>query len=189
MARRVDLRRLTASVLALGAVLALAACGNKPELQTEADTEGTYLNVGPLTYQVQISRQLNPRDTEDQTYLQGIVPSEAKLDTGQTWFGVFVLALNEGDKDQFAASNFAIEDTQDHVYRPIPQSPRNPFTYHARVIPAGERIPKVDSVASEGVIAGSLLLFKLPRTTLDNRPLEFVVTDQLHHSGRVKLDV
>ena len=178
-----------ALVLLLAATALLAGCGNKKKTETEGKNEGVYLDVGPLIYQVQISRQLNPRDTEDQTYLQGIVPSEAKLDTGQTWFGVFVLALNEGDKDQFAASNFAIEDTQDHVYRPIPQSPRNPFTYHARVIPAGERIPKVDSVASEGVIAGSLLLFKLPRTTLDNRPLEFVVTDQLHHSGRVKLDV
>jgi len=189
MPRRVYLRRLTATLFALAAVLALAACGNKPELQTEGDTEGTYLNVGPLTYQVQISRQLNPRDTEDQTYLQDIVPSQARLDTGQTWFGVFLLTLNESDQNQFAASNFAIEDTQDHIYRPIPQSPRNPFTYHPRIIPAGARMPKVDSVASEGVIGGSLLLFKLPTTTLDNRPLEFVVTDQRHHMGRVKLDV
>ena len=189
MPRRVFLRRLTASLLALAAVLALTACGNKPKLQTEGDTEGTYLNVGPLTYQVQISRQLNPRDTEDQTYLQDIVPSQAKLDTGQTWFGVFVLTLNESDQNQLSASNFAIEDTQDHIYRPIPQSPRNPFTYHAGIVPAGASIPKLDSVASEGVIGGSLLLFKLPLTTLDNRPLEFTVTDRLHHSGRVKLDV
>jgi hypothetical protein len=182
-------RRLVAAALALAAAFAIAACGNKPQIVTEGETEGSYLNVGPMVYQVQISRQLNPRDTEDQTYLQGIVPSEAKLDTGETWFGIFVLVLNESDQDQFAASNFTIEDTQDHIYRPIPQSPRNPFTYHARIVPAGERIPKVDSVASEGVIGGSLLLFKMPLTTLDNRPLEFVVTDQLHHSGRVKLDV
>jgi hypothetical protein len=181
--------KLAVSLLALAAVLALAACGNKPKITTKGETEGSYLNVGPLAYQVQISRQLDPSDTEDMTYLQGIPPALSRLRTGETWFGVFILALNETDHNQFAASNFVITDTQDHVYRPIPQSPRNPFTYHARIIPAGGRIPKLDSVASEGVIGGSLVLFKLPVTTLDNRPLELTITDQLKHAGRVKLDV
>ena len=182
-------RRLAVAVLALAAVLALSACGNKPKITTEGETEGSYLNVGPMVYQVQISRQLNPSDTEDMSYLEGIPPALSRLPTGQTWFGIFILARNETDNDQFAASNFVIEDTQDHVYHPIPQSPRNPFTYHAGVVPAGKSIPKIDSVAQQGVIGGSLVLFKLPLTTLDNRPLELVVTDQLNHTGRVKLDV
>ena len=33
------------------------------------------------------------------------------------------------------------------------------------------------------------VLFKLPVSALDNRPLEFVVTDQLQNKGRVSLDV
>ena len=75
-------RKLPLALLAVAAVLVLAACGNKPKISTVGDTEGTYLNVGPLTYQVQISRQLNPNDIEDQTYLQGIRPFQAKLGQG-----------------------------------------------------------------------------------------------------------
>ena len=44
-------------------------------------------------------------------------------------------------------------------------------------------------MASEGVIQGSLVLFKLPVAALDNRPLELAVTDQLQNKGRVSLDV
>jgi hypothetical protein len=182
-------RRLTAAVLLLGAVLALAACGNKPEVRTTGETEGTYLNVGPLSYQVQISRQLNPQDTEDRSYLQGVPPVLAGLRRGQTWFGVFIRVANETSDNHIAADNFAIEDTQDNVFKPTPQATANPFVYGGGVIPAGDVLPKSNTVASEGVIQGSLVLFKLPLTALDNRPLEFVVTDQLDNSGRVKLDV
>jgi len=56
-------------------------------------------------------------------------------------------------------------------------------------VPPNGLIPTVNSVASEGVIQGSLVLFKLPLSALDNRPLEFVVTDQLQNKGRVSLDV
>jgi hypothetical protein len=188
MPRRM-LRKTTAAALILVGALALSACGNKPETRTEGETEGTYLNVGPLTYQVQISRQLNPSDLEDATYLQGIPPALRRLRPHQTWFGVFIQVVNEGSRAQLPASNFEIEDTEDKVYRPIPQSPQNPFTYHAQLLPPKDVIPHINSVAGEGVIQGSLVLFKLDLTTLDNRPLEFVVADPIGGRGRVKLDV
>jgi hypothetical protein len=183
------MRKPLALLLLVLAAVALSACGNKPETRTEGETEGTYLNVGPLTYQVQISRQLNPSDLEDRTYLQGIPPLQRRLGPHQTWFGVFVQVFNETDNAHPTASNFAIEDTQDEVFTPVPQSPANAFTYHSRLLPGGDIIPHSNSVAGEGVIQGSLILFKLNLTTLDNRPLEFVVTDPLDNSGRVKLDV
>jgi hypothetical protein len=182
-------RRLALALLALAAVLALTACGNKPKIRTEGSTEGTYLNVGPLTYQVQISRQLNPNDTEDRTYLQGVPPAQSRLPTGQTWFGVFIRVANDTKRPHPAATDFAIQDTQDDIYHPIRQAPQNAFTYQGGMVPPNGLIPAVDSVASEGVIQGSLLLFKLPLSALDNRPLEFIVTDQFRHHGRVSLDV
>jgi hypothetical protein len=182
-------RSLVAAALVLAAALALAACGNKPETRTEGATEGIYLNVGPLVYQVQISRQLNPRDIEDSTYLQGLRPAQQVLTNRQTWFGVFIRVANETNRPHPSAGRFAIVDTQDDVYSPVPQAPANHFTYQPRVLAGGQVLPQPNSVAGEGVIQGSLLLFKLPLTTLDNRPLDFIVTDPLGNRGRVRLDV
>jgi hypothetical protein len=181
-------RKLALALLAVAAVLALAACGNKEKVTTSGDTEGSYLDVGPLTYQIQISRQLNPKDPEDRTYLEGTPPALAKLPTGQTWFGVFIRVSNEGGGTHPATRNFAITDTQNRVYRPIPQVPGNPFTYRAGPVAAGGLIPQPDTVASQGVIQGTLVLFRLPLATLDNRPLELVVS-QGRKSARVTLDV
>ena len=183
------MRKPLALLLLATAVVALSACGNKPQIRTEGETEGTYLNVGPLTYQVQISRQLNPNDLEDRTYLEGIPPLQRRLGPHQTWFGVFVQVVNETKNAHPTASTFSIEDTQDNVYAPIPQSPSNPFAYQPLLLPAGDIIPALNSIAGEGVIQGKLILFKVDLPTLDNRPIEFSVTDSLDNSGRVKLDV
>ena len=182
-------RKLPLALLALAAVVVLAACGNKPKISTTGDTEGTYLNVGPLTYQVQISRQLNPYDIEDETYLQGVRPFQAKLQKGQTWFGIFIRVANETKQAHPAANDFVITDTQDDTYFPVPQSALNHFTYQGGIVPPNTLLPPTNSVASEGVIQGSLVLFKLPLSALDNRPLELVVTDQLQNKGKVSLDV
>jgi hypothetical protein len=182
-------RRLSVALLVLAAAAGLAACGNKPQIRTTGETEGTYLNLGPLVYQVQLSRQLNPKDIEDQTYLQGVAPAQAALTNQQTWFGVFIRVANETDKSQLAAANFSITDTQDDVYTPVPQAAANPFTYQPKMLPGGQILPDPNSVAGEGVIQGSLVLFKLPLTALDNRPLELAVRDSLGNTGRVKLDV
>src|SRR3954452_20111439 len=125
-------RRLAVLLLVATAAVVVSACGNKPEIRTEGETEGTYLNVGPLVYQVQISRQLNPGDLEDRTYLEGIPPLQRQLRRGQTWFGVFIQVINETSKAHPSASQFAIEDTTDHVALPVRQSPSNPFTYQPR---------------------------------------------------------
>ena len=58
-------------LLALVAAL-FAGCGNKGEEVSEAETEGIYLTVAGLTYQVQMSRFLNPGDVEDAQYLMGL---------------------------------------------------------------------------------------------------------------------
>ena len=52
--------------------LALGACGHKEAHPHFADNEGVYVDAGPLTYQVQLSRELNPSNIEDQRYLSGL---------------------------------------------------------------------------------------------------------------------
>ena len=58
--------KLTLLAPALLAAVALAACGDSHTKVTtgtyagESGKNAPYLNVGPLVYQVQVSRQLNP---------------------------------------------------------------------------------------------------------------------------------
>ena len=52
---------------------AFAGCGIDDYIH-EAETEGVYVDVGNLVYQVQLSRFLNPDDVEDREYLMGLPP-------------------------------------------------------------------------------------------------------------------
>ena len=71
------LRKLPLLALVLLAALALGACGDSHTKVTtgtyagESGANAPYLDVGPLVYEVQLSRQLNPYDVEDAAYLQG----------------------------------------------------------------------------------------------------------------------
>ena len=167
--------RLTAILAALCAVAA-AGCGNKLETVTQGETEGIYLDVGDLKYQIQISRYINAADVEDRAYLKGLPASTAQPAGDETWFGVFMRVQNETEETLPPASRFEIHDTQENVYRPIPLDTNvNVFAYKADPIPPKSLIPAPDSAAAEGVIQGSLLLFKVKNESLQNRPLEFVI--------------
>src|SRR5437764_811720 len=76
--------RPLALLAAASAALALGACGNKVAVVKEGKTEGTYLNVGDLQYQVQISRALNPADVEDRDYLVGLPAAARGLKANET---------------------------------------------------------------------------------------------------------
>jgi hypothetical protein len=62
-------RRTLTLLLVVLAALAVGACGNKESRTLHGDTEGEYIDVGPMKYQVQISRLLNPTYPEDRGYL------------------------------------------------------------------------------------------------------------------------
>lgn len=169
------LRALLLAAACVAVVAGLTACGNKHAVITEAETEGPYLNVGSLKYQVQVSRQLNPADVDDRTYLRGISPAETDLRQDETWFAVFVRAVNETGSPQPAAEEFEIEDTQGETFEPVPVED-NPFAYQpAEVAPHGT-LPTEGSIAEEAPIGGTMLLFKLTLNSLANRPLELRIT-------------
>lgn len=169
-------RRRTVFALLLIA-FAVGGCANKEAVVHEARTEGIYLDVGELDYQVQISRQLNPAIVPDDSYVKGIPDHLAELDDDETWFVVFVRVQNQTKEAHPAAEDFEIIDTQEKVYRPIAiDTEANPFQYKPRVVPPGDLIPKPDSVAATNSAQGAMLLFKLTLESLGNRPLEFKIT-------------
>ena len=162
-------------LLALGAasVLALAGCGNKTAIVTSAKTEGIYIDVGELKYQVQLSRIINPNDIEDRAYLAGLPAGTPPPKGDEAWFGVWMRVQNTtDDKTLTAAQQFEIVDTQEHRFTPITLT-NNEFAYQAQALAPQTIVPSSNSPAGEGVIQGSLILFKVTTESLANRPLEF----------------
>ncbi len=173
-------------VLALFAVLAALALGACGESHTRVTTgtyaggggkNAPYLDVGPLVYQVQISRQLNPYNTEDSSYLLGLTPAQRRLNPGEEWFGVFMQVYNESTVPHPAATDFTVADTQGNVYRPLIPGPANLFAYRGGIVPANSQIPALNTVAASGPTQGELLLYKIKVESLDNRPFAFKIVD------------
>ena len=170
----------------------LAACGKHRDEEAplvQIESEGLYLKVGELKYQVQVSRQLNPADKQDRDYLLGIPEDERELTPEQVWFGVFLQVENEASEPMPPSGEIEIIDTQEDIFEPIELDDTNPFAYRAtEPIPPGERIPLADTVANDTPIQGSLLLFKLTLDALDNRPLELEIKSP-EQTGIIDLDV
>jgi len=187
------LRRLTIFLVLLAAAATFAACGNKEEVVLAGETEGVYLDVGepPIKYQVQISRQLNPADIEDRSFLVGLPESERQLGAEEVWFAVFIRVENDGEEAQPTAEEFLIEDTEENEYEPLELERDNVFAYRPQKLEAGAKIPALDSAAEQSTIQGSLLLYKIPRSNLENRPLEFIVKSPQvpQRVGTVDLDI
>jgi hypothetical protein len=187
--------RPVALLLVLLSALALGACGNREDgPTTEAETEGIYLEVDELKYQVQTSRQLNPLTVDDQSYLQGLAPEDAALRPDEEFFAIFLRVENETDEAHTSAVDFEIRDTQENVYTPLEyeqRRDRNFFVYRAGVVPPGDLVPNPDSAPGERPPFGSILLFKVRRFSLDNRPLELIVKGRRapQVEGTINLDV
>jgi len=190
-------RKLLSGVAVLAAALALGACGDSHTKVTtgtyagESGANAPYLNVGPLVYEVQLSRELNPTNEEDAAYLRGLGAAESKLEPGQEWFAVFVQVYNNGDHSQRAAETMTITDTQGNSYAPIVPSSINSYAYRGGVVAAKGQIPPPDTTADSGPTQGSLLLYKIKVQSLDNRPLELKITnpEDLAESASAELDV
>jgi hypothetical protein len=181
--------RLVTLMLVALAALTLGACGNKEKVTLHGDTEGVYVDVGGLQYQVQISRLLNPTDREDSGYLVDL-PAGQQLGTDENWFAVFIRVQNSSDKPAPAANAYSIKDTQGNVYKPIEMGPKNVFAYRPAVLQPKDILPLPSSPAAENTIQGSMLLFKIPVANFQNRPLELQIPPPHGGAtGTVDLDV
>jgi hypothetical protein len=177
------LRKFPLALLALLAVFALGACGDshtKVSTGTYAGESGQnapYLDVGPLKYEVQLSRELNATNNEDAAYLQGLSEGESKLEPGQEWFAVFVQVYNDTSSALPSASELTISDTQGNTYIPVVPNKINPYAYRPGLVPAKGQLPIPDTTADLGPSQGALLLYKIRTVSLDNRPLELKIVD------------
>jgi hypothetical protein len=187
-------RRLCALIAALLVAGGLSACGKHQSTGPvrTAETEGIYLDISDLKYQVQVSRQLNPDDVQDRAYLTGIPPAQARLKPNEVWFGVFLRVQNQTDVPLRPSDDIQIKDTQEELFKPLALGPENLYAYRAFVpIPAGQTYPLLDSPGYDTPSRGALVLFKLTLDALNNRPLELTIKGRKPpiQIGIVDLDV
>jgi hypothetical protein len=134
-----------------------------------------YFWAGPVTYQVQVSRQLNPYDTEDVQYLAGVTGAQ-DLNAQQFWFGVFLWAKNQTNRYVTTTDTFKLVDSNGQVFTPVQLNPSvNPYAWASQTLSPDGIEPVADSTASDGSAGGGLVLFELNQNVYSNRPLTLEV--------------
>jgi hypothetical protein len=160
-----SVRRTALSLLAaLVVAFALAACGS--EEHSKDVVEGQPVELGELKYNVIFSRFLNPNDNEDSAYLAG----QPEAPPGSAYFGVFLEVQNESEEPQPLADSFTITDADKETFEAIDSESLYAFPLGGEA-ESQEQIPILDSTPQQGPIEGSLVLFELPASASENRPL------------------
>jgi len=189
----VSVRRPWILACALGLALALAGCGHKQAHPNTADANnnGFYVDAGPVTYQLQISRELNQYATEDAGYLTGLPSGTTAPNPDQEWYGVFLWAKNQTKSPQVTSDNFDIVDTQGNRYYPLKlDSAVNPYAWTSQTLQPLGTEPGPDTTASYGPTQGGLLLFKINTSAYANRPLTLEILGPSQQVwGSISLDL
>ena len=169
-----------AAALAVAATLVLAACGEEEETEV---IEGEPIELGDVSYNIAITRFLNPDDSQDSQYLEG----QPEAEPGEQYLGTFMVVENEGDETAQLPPEFTIVDTTDTTYESLESD--SPYALPlGGELEAGEELPAPDTPAFDGPIKGSMVLFLLPDSVAENRPLELEIPSS-EGDGTVELDI
>jgi hypothetical protein len=177
----------------VAAVAVASGCGGTEEETTVDDdgqeatlvVEGEPLELGDLSFNVAITRFLNPHDIEDSEYLEGLPPPPLNED----YLAVFMTVANEGDGEVFLPSAGDIEasDIEGRVFEPVESDSLFALELGAP-LPAGEEAPVPDSAAATGPVQGSFILFRIPTEAQELRPIELEISAEGEH-GIIELDL
>jgi hypothetical protein len=172
---------LIAAVALLLLSIGVSACGK--EENSKDTVEGVPVELGDMQYKVLFSRFLNPYDVEDREYLVG----QPAPGADSHYLGVFVQIVNKSkDTDGTIPSGWVINDTQDDSYFPVTSKSPYALAFGDSVGPE-DQVPALDSTPQGGPIGGSMILFEIPDSANDNRPLEMEIPTP-DGTARVRLD-
>ncbi len=130
-----------------------------------------YFWSGPVTYQVQVSRQLNPFNYSDVQYLAGVKNAQ-QLGPNQFWFGVFLWAKNQTSRYVRSADKFRLFASDGQIFYPVKLNANvNPFAWTSQVLGPNGTEPADGSIPASMSTMGDLVLFDLPESVYSNRPL------------------
>jgi hypothetical protein len=103
-----------------------------------------------------------------------------------------VRAFNSSDKIARTADEFEIVDTHGEEFMPVPVAGSNKLVFReAPVLADGGEYPNPNSAAANLPTTGAILIFKLPNSALDYRPLELEIRSSAvpDEKASVTLDV
>lgn len=172
---------LLAALCGALALVALSACGYSSN--SKDVVEGEPVNLGDVQYNVVFSRYLNPNDAEDAAYLTG----QEELGPGYTYFGVFLEVQNSGDEAHSLPESLTITDADGTPFESLASESLYAFPLGGEVEPE-EQVPVLDTTPQQGPIEGSLVLFKLPDSAGEARPLILKIPSP-EGTGKVTLDL
>jgi len=172
-----------AAVVAIGAGVVVSGCDTAPENANQV-SEGQGIKLDDLLFNVQITRELNPFDTEDKAYLVG----QKALGPDQYYLGVFMRVDNEGHASAQVPTDMSVVDTVGDSFRPLPSNSLFALRL-GDTIHAGDELPEGESVAANGPIEGSMVLFRIDSSAIQDRPLTLHITTSTGSTGEVELDI
>lgn len=173
--------------LMLAAIFAFAASGCGEEEKELETKEGGRVELNHLYYQVQLSRLLNPKDVEDSYYVLD-QPTPAP---GETYFGVFMRVDNEEHPTRVVPidiDKMKIKNAGGDEFEPIKVKGAG-WAYEPAPLGKGAVLPIPDTPAYVGPIRGGLILFRMPFSALDNRPLKLEIDSPDGEVGEILIDV
>lgn len=178
MGRRIALALLALVLLALP----LAGCGASEE---ELDViEGEPIESDDVSYNIVISRFLNPDDEEDSAYLEGQPPPPPD----QQYFGIFMQVSNEGEEPTIIPGEMTVLDSLANKYDPLETESPFALPLGAELEPGADE-PPPNSIAADGPTQGSLILFVIEEASTENRPLELEFPVPSGEVAIVELDI
>jgi hypothetical protein len=178
------LRRLALAACVLGLSVGVAACGDDEHGVDEPASEGLALPLDGVDYNVFITRQLNPEIPPDNTYYTG-----PEVPPDETLYGVFVQTCNNSNKRRETTDSFKVVDNQGNEFEPEQTEVGSVIAYEPRELEPEECIPEAGSLAQLGPQAASMLLFRFPLETTENRPLELEIEGEGDEKLTFELDI
>ena len=128
--------------------------------------------MSDLSYNVGLTRFLNPDDNEDAEYLVGLPQAEP----GTEYLGVFLTIENETEDQLPSAPAYTVDS-------------ESPYALDiAAEVPGEGELPLPDTTAATGPNHGSLLIFLVDDEVSENRPLRLAVEGG-ESTGEVVLDI
>jgi len=149
-----------------------AVAGQPP--QTDVTLDG-------LHYSVNNAWILDPRRRVDARVAAGLPASDAHLPPDQLLYAVFVGITNETRTPRQMVSDVALRDTRNREYAPTRMAPDNRFAYEPAVLQGKSHLPAPGTPAGTDISAdGLMLVFRVPRRSYEDGPLELVLHDPGH---------
>ena len=150
-------RLVSAALIAVA--LVLAGCGDGPPPGRNAP-DGTDVTQDGVDYAVQTSRELNPEDADDRTFLGG---RQNGLDEpGMTLVGVFLQARNDAASARRAFAAPQLVTAFGDTFEPLHLPATDAFAYRGRLLAPGAVIPGPQSLATESPENGAIIVYRVP---------------------------